>query len=122
MLVLEDSKESSVSPFPESNVERRKVAETNLATVKQLMAKVKLQGKVLEKSDTHFMTVEGRSGGQEANHSAVFKPYKINQQFVQRVLEFSSSSAVCSSSMSSSSTSEHCSSNTSIKPEMFGEQ
>lgn len=119
LVALEDSKESSLSPFPESNIDRRKEKETDLTAVKQLMARVKMQGKVLEKSDTHFMTVEGRPGGQETYHSAVFKPYKIDQQFVQRVLEFSSSSAACSSSMSSSSTSKHSSSDTSLKLERF---
>jgi len=102
-LLLEDSKESSVSPFPESNIQRKKEAETDLTSVKQLMARVKMQGKVLEKSDTHFMTVEGRARGKETSNSTILKPYKIDQQFVKRVLEFSSSSGVCSSSSQSSS-------------------
>ena len=118
LVALEDSKESSLSPFPESNIDRRKVGETDLATVRHLMARVKMQGKVLEKSDTHFMTVEGRPGDKETNHSAAFKPYKINQQFVQRVLEFSSSSLVCSSSLSSSNSSKHSDSGI-LKPAEF---
>merc|ERR1719154_88041 len=61
-----------------------------------------MQGKVLEKSDTHFMTVEGRPGGKASMNLETSKPYKIDQQFVKRILEFSSSSPFSLSSTSPS--------------------
>ena len=51
----ESSKESSVSPFMKTNIERRKLVEKNLTSVKELMARVKMPGMVLEKAETHFM-------------------------------------------------------------------
>merc|ERR1719318_731104 len=102
----EGSKESSVSPFMETNIERRKLVEKDLSSVKEVMARVKMQGKVLEKAETHFMTVEGSPGGQASKLPVTAKPYKIDQQFVKRVLEFSSSSFLSSSSLSSSNSSK----------------
>ena len=102
----ESSKEGSVSPSMETNIERRKLVEKDLTSVKELMARVKMQGKVLEKAETHFMTVEGRPGGQASKHPVTAKPYKIDQQFVKRILEFSSSSFLSSSSLSSPNSSK----------------
>ena len=38
------------------------MVERDLTSVKELVARVKMQGKVLEKEETLFMTVEGRPG------------------------------------------------------------
>ena len=76
-------------------------AETDLISVKELMARVRMQGKVLEKAETHFMTVEGRPGGKASKQA-----YEIDQQFVKKILEFSSSSFLSSSSLSSSNSSK----------------
>eukprot|EP00092_Neocalanus_flemingeri_P021488 GFUD01023302.1.p1 GENE.GFUD01023302.1~~GFUD01023302.1.p1 ORF type:complete len:485 (+),score=197.67 GFUD01023302.1:55-1455(+) len=97
-ITRDDSKESSASPFPETNIVCRRKEDTDLTSVKQLLARVKMQGKVLEKTETHLMTVEGRPGGETSQSQTSKLPvtakpfYKIDQQFVKRILEFSSSS------------------------------
>ena len=42
-------------PLWSQTIERGKTVETDLNSVKELMAWVKMPGKVLEKAETHFM-------------------------------------------------------------------
>ena len=94
--MAELTKESLISPFAETNAQQLEVNSSDLEKVKELMSKVKEQGKMLESSQ--YVSVEGGANLASKNNPGFGNKYKINQHFVKRVLEFSSNSS--SSSLS----------------------
>jgi len=87
-----DLSSTSSSPFQQIDFNRKKQKIIELDSVKDLLTKVKRQGDILEKSDTHFVTVEDAKGRLNDKSPCTSKPYKLDQSFVKKVLEFSSSS------------------------------
>jgi len=98
-----------VSPFPESeiNTERSNLPQSNidLPALRKLIDRVKLQGEKLQITESHYLNVSGAgvSKNNNTNNVSNGKKYHVNQEFIQQVLDFSSSSSAVMSSDESSS-------------------
>ena len=103
------------SPFPQSELlsqrsaraeSRGGVAEMDLVAVRRLIDRVKKQGEQIKLTDAHYLNVTGTSLG--ASNKAVDdtdvggKKYEVNQDFIEKVLNFSSSQSLTLSSDESS--------------------
>ena len=103
------------SPFPQSELLSQRSAgagsggggaEMDLVAVRRLIDRVKKQGEQIKLTDAHYLNVTGTSVG--ASNKAVDdtdaggKKYEVNQDFIEKVLNFSSSQSLTLSSDESS--------------------
>ena len=105
------------SPFPHSELLSHRsarggakggVAEMDLVAVRRLIDRVKRQGEQIKLTDAHYLNVSGTSVGpdnkaaDDTNVGAGGKKYEVNQNFIEKVLNFSSSQSLTLSSDESS--------------------
>ena len=105
------------SPFPQSELLSHRsarggakggVAEMDLVAVRRLIDRVKRQGEQIKLTDAHYLNVSGTSVGpdnkdaDDTNVGAGGKKYEVNQNFIEQVLNFSSSQSLTLSSDESS--------------------
>ena len=98
------------SPFPQSELPSHRSAgggaEMDLVAVRRLIDRVKRQGEQIKLTDAHYLNVSGTSvgrgnkAGDETDVSG--KKYEVNQDFIEKVLNFSSSQSLTLSSDESS--------------------
>ena len=90
---------SRMSPFPQSEIitDRTEagLAVTDLAAVRKLINRVKSQGEKLHLSDKHYLNITGQAEptGNKTADTVSNDKYQVNQQFIKKVMEFSSSSS-----------------------------
>ena len=103
------------SPFPQSELlshrsarggDKGGVAEMDLVAVRRLIDRVKRQGEQIKLTDAHYLNVSGTSVGRDnkaADDTNIGgKKYEVNQNFIEKVLNFSSSQSLTLSSDESS--------------------
>ena len=103
---------SQASPFPQSELLSHRsaraggVAEMDLVAVRRLIDRVKKQGEQIKLTDAHYLNVTGTSvgaGNKSVDDTDVgVKKYEVNQDFIEKVLNFSSSQSLTLSSDESS--------------------
>lgn len=104
--------DKELTPFPLSSIttnrdgkaERQNI---NLSDVRRIIDRAKKQGERLPLTETHFQTIAGNGNGStnkmDSDDGGKKDKYALNQQFIKKVLDFSSSSPLSSFSSDESS-------------------
>ena len=96
-----ESSESEPATFPLSSITTARVRPApaqniNLSDVRKIIERVKLQGERLPLTETHFQTIAGQGSGSatkvDSGAGQEKEKYEVNQDFIKKVLDFSSTS------------------------------
>ena len=95
---------SSITTDRDGKAERQNI---NLSDVRRIIDRAKKQGERLPLTETHFQTIAGNGYGStnkmDSDNGGKKDKYALNQQFIKKVLDFSSSSPLSSFSSDESS-------------------